>query len=75
MRRRAISHLSCLKVGDRFYFAKDNKKKVWQVSEHGYAYYIGRRTKISRCVDDNQTEQIFKSIRVIIFLRSIETII
>lgn len=69
LKRRMVTNLSCLKPGDRFCFATDPAKKVYQVQKHTAIYFRGILKKLTTCINDKKQQQRFSSGRSIWFLR------
>lgn len=65
-----ITHLCCLITGDRFYFANDTTKQVWEIRFHTFITLHGQQIKLSQCKNDKQQVQRFNSNQVAIYLRS-----
>lgn len=70
MKAKTVTHICCLKTGDRFYFINDPKKTVWELRLHTMIKFRGRDKKLSVCKTDTDERQRFDANRVVIYLRS-----
>lgn len=70
-----ITHLCCLITGDRFYFANDSTKQVWELRFHTKIKIRGEFRKLSQCKRDNGIKLKFDANRVVIFLRRTKPIV
>lgn len=68
-KRKAATHICCLKTGDRFYLKDDKKKQVWELRYHTTIKIRGQPKKLSVCRDDKQEIKRFDANRVVMFLR------
>lgn len=70
LKQKQVTHICCLKTGDRFYFINDPKKKIWQLVRPDAYYFNGRLKKAGVCKDDNGQEDRFDANRVIVYIRT-----
>lgn len=68
-KEKTVTHICCLKTGDRFYFINDTKKETWQLRYHTSIRIRGQFTKLSVCKNDTGDEWRYNANRVIMFLR------
>ena len=70
MKPKTVTHICCLKTGDRFYFINDPKRIAWELRLHTVIKIKGRDKKLSVCRTDANEKGRFDANRVIVFLRS-----
>ncbi len=63
-----ITHIGCLKKGDRFYFSNDSHKTVWQIDYHTAIWFRGESKKATWCQSGTGEIKRFLSKRVVIHL-------
>lgn len=70
MQRNTVTHITCLKTGDRFYLINDDTKTVWQVRFLTLIYFRGKQMRIAQCRNDENKVERFNANRVVVYLRS-----
>jgi hypothetical protein len=68
MRHKAITHPTCLKIGDRFYLISDRKKEVFQLLYFDVCYFKGIKKRLAIIKNDKDEEKRISANRVVVFL-------
>lgn len=70
LKRKQVSHVRCLKNGDRFYFKRDNGKQIWQYIRPDVYFFRGQKKMAAVCKNDLGKESRFDGNRLIVYLNS-----
>ncbi len=70
MKEKNVTHICCLQIGDRFYCARDRKRKVWELTRRTFYFFNGDKKKAGMCKNDAGEERRIDGNTIIVFIRN-----